>query len=182
MQKRWKRIRWWAALLSLFGAGCVGIPDGAEPVRPFDLSRYLGGWYEIARLDHAFERGLTDVTAQYSLRDDGTVQVINRGYDPKTQKWKQAEGTARFIGDPRTGRLKVSFFGPFYGAYNIIALDRTHYAWALVCGPDTDYLWILARSPKLDDGVVENLLNIARKAGFDTEKLIWVTHDNGADG
>ena len=140
----------------------------------FDIRRYLGTWYEIARLDHSFERGLSKVSAEYSLRDDGGIKVIESGFNAKNNKWKQATGKAYFIGDKDVGHLKVSFFGPFYGAYNIIALDREHYQYAMVCGPDTSYLWILSRTPQLDKEVVRHLTTKADSLGFDTGKLIYV--------
>ena len=116
------------ALLVLVLAGCLGVPQGAVPVRGFELDRYLGKWYEIARLDHPFERGLTNVTAQYSQRNDGGVGVVNRGFKTADSEWEEADGKAYFVGDPTVGMLKVSFFGPFYGAYNVIALDQQAYA------------------------------------------------------
>jgi len=158
-------------------AGCVGIPEGVRAVRDFDLQRYLGTWYEIARLDHPFERGLSRVTAEYSLREDGGVKVVNRGYDAAENEWKQADGKAYFVESPDIGRLKVSFFGPFYASYNVIALDKEGYRWAMVSGPDTDYLWILAREPNLDPEVRQQLVAQAREAGFPTDALIWVEHE-----
>jgi len=158
-------------------AGCaVAPPPGVTPVTDFDLDRYLGRWYEIARLDHPFERGLSQVSATYGLREGGGVQVLNRGYDERTGVWKEAEGRAFFIGDPRVGSLKVSFFGPFYGGYHIIALDQAQYTWALIAGPSRDYLWILARSQRLPPEVREKLLQQAQALGFATDQLIWVQH------
>lgn len=161
-------------LLASLLAGCLGVPEGAEPVRDFELDRYLGKWYEIARLDHSFERGLSDVTAQYSLRDDGGVRVVNRGFNIADGRWEEAEGKAYFVGDPKTGMLKVSFFGPFYGAYNVIALDQQDYQWSLVAGPDTHYLWVLSRSPYLEKNVFDDLVALAKSLGFDTGELIVV--------
>jgi len=161
---------------ALLVAGCTGMPQGVTPVTGFDVNRYLGEWYEIARLDHSFERGLEKITAQYSLNPDGSLRVVNRGFDVASGEWREAEGKARFIDDPQTGRLKVSFFGPFYGAYNIIKLDHSGYRYALVCGPDTSYLWILARSPDLDRTIVEQLVSYAAALGFDTSQLIYVQH------
>jgi apolipoprotein D and lipocalin family protein len=164
--------------LALWLAGCaVAPPPGVTPVTGFDLDRYLGCWYEIARLDHPFERGLSQVSATYRLRDAGGVQVLNRGYDERTGVWKEAEGRAFFIGDPTIGSLKVSFFGPFYGGYHIIALDREQYAWAMIAGPSRDYLWILARTPQLPPAVQERLLAQAKTLGFATDQLIWVKQD-----
>ena len=160
----------------LFLAGCVGIPENVKPVEGFMLERYLGTWYEIARLDHPFERGLSRVTAEYSLREDGGVRVVNRGYSAEKNKWKQAEGKAYFVRGSDQGYLKVSFFGPFYGSYIIFELDREQYQYALVCGPDTSYLWILARTPELDEERKKALITKAAASGFDTSKLIFVDH------
>ena len=151
----------------------VAMPDGAKAVTGFQLERYLGTWHEIARLDHFFERGLTQVTATYSMRDDGGVRVVNRGYKAKKDKWKDAEGKAYIVEEQDIGRLKVSFFGPFYGAYNIIALEPDNYSYALVIGNNTKYMWILAREPELDPAVLESLLSKARELGFATDELIY---------
>ena len=156
-------------------AGCsTAPPAGINPVGQFELNRYLGKWYEIARLDHSFERGMSDVSANYQLQDDGSVKVINRGYDTQRQAWKEAIGRALFIGDSQTASLKVSFFGPFYGGYHVIALDQQNYRWSLVAGPDRDYLWFLARDKTLPAEVREQLLSQAKALGFATDKLIWV--------
>jgi apolipoprotein D and lipocalin family protein len=162
--------------LAVLATGCTGLPAGVEPVKGFELDRYLGTWYEIARLDHPFERGLENITATYGLRDDGGVRVLNRGFDVSAGTWREAEGKAYFIGSPDVGRLKVSFFGPFYGSYNIMALDQEGYRWAMISGPDTDYLWILSRDPVLPEGVLDRLLALAADRGFDTGKLIYVQH------
>lgn len=161
------------SLIGLLLGGCIGLPDGLEAVKGFRLESYLGTWYEIARLDHSFERGLSRVTAEYSRRDDGGVQVVNRGFNAQTGQWKQATGRAYFVADPQVAQLKVSFFGTFYGGYNIIALD-VNYQWALVCGPSRDYLWILARQPQLNQQVLATLIKKAKEFGFSTEKLIMV--------
>lgn len=169
-------IRKLGLYISIFFMGCVSIPENITPVKGFDVERYKGTWYEIARLDHSFERGLERVTADYSSRSDGGITVVNKGFDPKTDTWKKAVGKAYFVGDPHEGRLKVSFFGPFYGGYNIIALDEKGYSYALVCGPDTSYLWILAREPHLDETIKSQLVQKAKALGFETEKLIYVKH------
>jgi apolipoprotein D and lipocalin family protein len=162
------------AALALGFCGCAtGAPEGVTPVAGFELERYLGKWHEIARLDHRFERGLSKVTAEYSMRGDGGVRVINRGYDAGKDEWKEAEGRAYFTGDSSVGSLKVSFFRPFYGGYNIIELDRENYSWSLVCGPDRSYLWILARTPELAPETLERLKARAAELGFETEKLIY---------
>ncbi len=157
-------------------AGCTGIPEGVTAVRGFEVDRYLGTWYEIARLDHRFERGLVDVTANYRLRDDGGIDVVNRGYREDEGEWDEARGKAYFVEEADTGRLKVSFFGPFYGGYNIVALDKDDYAWSMVVGPNRSYLWILARSPDIDESTVDTLTAEARRLGFATDELIRVPH------
>ena len=162
-------------LMALTLAACsTAPPEGLRPVSAFDLNRYLGQWYEIARLDHSFERGMTDVNATYQLQGDGSVKVVNRGYSTQKQAWKEAIGRAVFIGDSSTASLKVSFFGPFYGGYHVIALDQQHYRWSLVAGPDRDYLWILARDKTLPPEVREQLVGQAKALGFATDKLIWI--------
>lgn len=161
-------------LLALPLTGCVKLPQDITPVAHFDLQKYLGRWYEIARLDHSFERGLTRVTATYSLRPDGGIKVVNRGYSPEQNRWKQAVGKAYFVKGPDLGYLKVSFFGPLYAAYVVLDVDRDHYHYALVTGPDKSYLWILARRPTLDKAVLEKLVAKAKLTGFDTHQLIFV--------
>lgn len=164
-----------AILVMMFWlAGCTTVPENVKPVGNFDLQRYQGQWYEIARLDHSFERGLSHVTATYSLREDGGVRVINRGYSDKTQEWKEAEGKAYFVQGPDVGYLKVSFFGPFYGAYVILDLDHAGYQYALISGPNKSYLWILARTSTLEPALVERLVAKAAALGYDTEQLIFV--------
>lgn len=163
------------AFLLLFLSACADIPAGIQAVDGFQLQRYLGKWYEIARLDHSFEKGLSAVTAEYSLREDGGVTVLNSGYDGEKQQRVSAEGKAYFVGSSSQGRLKVSFFGPFYAGYNIIALDKKHYRYAMIAGPSLDYLWILSRTPKLEKAVLEKLLQQAEQMGFATEQLIYVS-------
>jgi len=156
---------------------CTGKPEGMVAVKEFEINRYLGKWYEIARLDHSFERGLDNITAQYSLRDDGGVKVINSGFSKENNKWEQAEGKAYFVSNPDIGHLKVSFFGPFYGSYIIFELDKKDYQYAFVSGPDTSYLWLLAREPQVDSTVTELFVKRSQESGFDTSKLIYVEHD-----
>jgi apolipoprotein D and lipocalin family protein len=160
--------------LSFLLSACTGSPDGIKVVTGFEADQYLGTWYEIARLDHSFERGLEKVTATYSKREDGGIKVINRGYDPKKQAWKEAEGKAYFVETPDIGKLKVSFFGPFYGGYNIIELDKPYYNYAMVAGPDRSYLWILSRTPQLPYPIKAQLISKAKEMGFDTSELIYV--------
>ena len=154
--------------------GCLGMPNYVEPVKDFKLDRYLGKWYEIARLDHSFERGLTQVTAEYSLKPDGGVKVINRGYSAAKQEWKEAEGKAYFVNGENEAYLKVSFFGPFYGSYVVFGLDQQNYQYAFISGPDTDYLWLLARTPTVSPEVIKQFVDMASARGFDTDSLIYV--------
>ena len=167
------------ALLLL--AACTSVPEGIEPVGGFDADRYLGTWYEIARLDHRFERGLTNVTAEYSRRDDGTIDVVNRGYDVEDGEWSEAEGRAKFVRDPDTAHLKVSFFGPFYGSYVVFELDEG-YERAWVTGPDRDYLWFLARTPRVDEAAYEDFVERVGALGFDVDELIRVEQDDAPPG
>jgi apolipoprotein D and lipocalin family protein len=166
-----------AVLMLLFFWGCQTIPGRLTAVSPFDKVRYLGKWYEIARYDLVFERNLNQTTAEYTLNEDGSVRVVNRGYDTVKKKWRQASGTARFVGADTLGMLKVSFFGPFYAGYNVLVLDED-YRYALVCGSNRDYLWILSRTPSVPPDIRSLYLNKARAMGFDTEKLLWVDHEN----
>ena len=154
-------------------SGCTGMPEGVEPVSDFDKSRYLGTWHEIARLDHSFERGLVDVTAEYSLRDDGAVRVINSGTDSETGEYKVAEGHAKFVGDEDTAHLKVSFFGPFYGSYIVFELDP-NYRYAFVAGYNTDYLWLLARDTDISDDTRQLFTDRAQTLGFAVDDLVWL--------
>ena len=156
--------------------GCTGVPDGIEPVSPFDITRYQGTWYDIIRLDHTFERGLSNVTAIYDLRDDCTVGVVNRGFDHEKCRWSEAEGIARFRGQTSEASLSVTFFWPFAGGYHVFALDQKDYGYALVASPSRDYLWILARRPDLSVQIRNDLVNSARKHGFPVDDLILVDH------
>ena len=140
----------------------------------------MGKWYEIARLDHSFERNLSNVSAMYTAEESGEITVLNRGYNEKTGEWKQIEGKARFVGDETIGSLKVSFFGPFYGGYHVIELDKVNYSYAMVSGPNLSYLWILSRTTLLDEDIFIRLETRAAELGFDTTKLIRVKHDRTA--
>ena len=163
-------------VLLLLG-GCLGIPEDVAPVQGFEVDRYMGKWYEIARLDHSFERGLEQVTAQYSKREDGGVKVINRGFSAQDGEWREAEGKAFFVNGPGEAYLKVSFFGPFYGSYVVFELDKEAYQYAFISGPDTSYLWFLSRTPQVDDAMIRRFVEQAGNLGFDTAKLIFPRHD-----
>ena len=160
-------------VFSLVLASCAGLPKNIEPVADFELDKYMGKWYEIARLDHPFERGLEQVTATYSINNDGTVAVANRGLSSKSKEWKDAEGKAKFAGDPNVGHLKVSFFGPFYGPYVIFDLDKENYQYSFVTGSENS-LWLLSRTPTVSDELKDKFLKTIREYGYNTEELIFV--------
>ncbi|MEW8056965.1 MAG: lipocalin family protein [Candidatus Thiodiazotropha sp.] len=159
-------------------ASCTQLPRGIQPISGFEIDRYLGTWYEIARLDHRFEKGLNNVTANYALRKDGGIDVINRGYSTKDKQWKEAQGKAFFVGDKQKGHLQVSFFGPFYSSYVIFELDREDYQYAFVSGYNRDYLWLLARKPNIGKKIIKRFLDHAKLFGFDTDEIIFVDHSH----
>lgn len=158
-------------------SGCLGMPESVQPVTDFELDRYLGKWYEIARLDHSFERGLSQVTAEYSLKRDGGVSVLNRGFSEAENKWKEVEGKAYFVNTDSEGYLKVSFFGPFYSSYVVFEVEKEDYQYAFVSGPNTNYLWLLARTPSVEPEIIQKFIKMSKARGFDTEDLIYV-HQN----
>jgi apolipoprotein D and lipocalin family protein len=176
MKQPWAHLT--ATLIAFLTLACVQIPENVKPVEPFEVARYLGKWYEIARLDHAFEQGLTKVTATYSLRQDGGLRVVNQGWSPQRMEWKTATGKAYFVQGPWRGYLKVSFFGPFYGSYVVFDVDREGYQYALVAGPDPTYLWLLSRTLKMDPMRQRELIAEARSLGFDTSKLVFVKQED----
>lgn len=165
---------WISVLMTVLLTGCVGLPEKVTPVNDFELERYLGKWYEVARLDHSFERGMNQVTADYSIREDGGVKVLNQGYLVEDDEWKSAEGKAYFVESEDTGYLKVSFFGPFYGSYVVFELDKQDYQYAFISGPNHDYLWFLSRTPQVSDELKQDFIVQAKSLGFDTEQIIWV--------
>lgn len=174
------RCRTLVLMAALLISACTGLPDGIKPVGEVDAERYLGTWYEIARLDHSFERGLSNVTAQYRRQEDGSLKVINRGYATAEQRWEEAEGRAVFMDDPPGGHLKVSFFGPFYASYVIFRLDHEAYEYAYVTGYNRDYLWLLARSPVVSDSRRQHFIDTAQELGFTTDELIFVNQDRSS--
>src|SRR5690606_15843864 len=155
---------------------CASKPSKAKPVTDFDVNRYLGTWYEVARIDFTHEKNMNNVSAQYSLDKKGNVKVFNSGYNYKKQKWEKAEGKAKFRGEKDVAALKVSFFGPFYSGYNVIALDD-EYQYAMVAGKNLDYVWIMSRTKELPDDVKNNYIEKAKEIGYDINRLIWVRHD-----
>jgi apolipoprotein D and lipocalin family protein len=151
------------------------IPEGATAVKPFDVKRYTGKWYEIARLDFKYEKGLNNTTADYRVNEDGAISVINRGYDVKKGKWKEVLGKAKFLDKTSEARLKVSFFGPFYSGYNVIAIDP-EYQYALVAGESLKYLWLLSRDTVMPENVKREYLSKAKELGYNIDALVWVQH------
>ena len=173
---RWLRTGVLAMATCMLVSSCgVSIPKGATAVKPFDAQRYLGTWYEMARMDFRFEKNLDNVTAQYTRGSGSRIEVRNRGRDTTTGKQKQSVGKARLLSDTAEGRLKVSFFGPFYSGYNVIAIDP-EYQYALIAGDNLKYLWILSRRPLLPATVRQDYLSRAQRIGYDTSKLIWTRH------
>ena len=162
-------------IIILFNS-CASIPQKAKPVENFEVNRYLGTWYEVARFDFRFEKDLDNTSANYTLDKKGNVIVMNSGYNFVKKKWSKADGLAKFRGDKNIAALKVSFFGPFYSGYNVIALDE-NYQYALIAGKSLDYLWILSRTKELPDEIKTEYLKIAEDIGYDTSRLIWIKHD-----
>lgn len=165
-----------SAILVFGLTACSSIPKNAEPVQNFDLNRYLGTWYEVARIDFRFEKNLNNTSANYSLDKAGNVIVLNSGFNFKKNEWKKAEGKAKFRGAADVAALKVSFFGPFYAGYNVVALD-SNYQYALVAGRNLDYLWILSRKKSIPEDIKREYLEKAQQIGYDTSRLLWVEHN-----
>jgi len=175
-----KKINLFAGVMAfVLSCSCSTLPEGAEPVENFEKDKYLGKWYEIARLDVSFEKNLNNTSAEYSLNEDGTLRVVNRGYNTKKKKWTKAVGKAKFVEAENIGRLKVSFFGPFYGGYNVVALDP-EYKYALVAGSSLKYLWFLSRETSIPEKVKKDYLKTAQEIGYNTEELLWIEHDKSS--
>ena len=172
-----KIILFTGVILCTLLSSCASIPEGVQVVHDFEADRYLGKWYEIARLDHSFERGLSNVTATYSNREDGGIDVVNRGYNLENKEWQEAKGRAYFVKEKDIASLKVTFFWPFYGGYNVMELERENYSYAMVCGPNRSYLWILSRKKTMESNVLDRLIEEAKKLDFNVDELIMVKHD-----
>ena len=170
-------LRFMLALLFFIITGCTGIPDNIQPVKSFDADKYLGKWYEIARLDHSFERDLDNVTAEYTLLKDGGIKVLNKGFSKTNNEWQDAQGKAYFVRGSDEGYLKVSFFGPFYGSYIIFELEKENYEYAFVSGPDKSYLWFLSRTPQVSKQLIVYFIQKTQTLGFNTDELIFVEHN-----
>ena len=165
-----KAFVWTAVGLALALCGCVSAPEtaGIPAVGSFEAARYMGTWFEVARLPHSFERGTTNSTAVYTLRPDGRVDVVNSGL--RDGELRSARAIARFKGAPTTGELRVSFFRPFYADYRIIHLEPDYSA-SIVTSGTLDYFWILSRTPRLPPGRLEAYLKLAKGWGFDASKF-----------
>ncbi len=161
------------AVAALFG--CAGTPRGLGPlklVESLDVQRYLGRWYEIARFTKGFEKGITGATAEYSLRPDGRIQVLNSGFRGSLEgPYTQARGVAWVPDKKRPAALKVSFFWPFAGDYLVFGLDQEGYTWALVGSDSRDYLWFLARTPTVTDELYQQMRQLAEDQGYDLSGL-----------
>jgi len=158
-------------------SGCaVDVPSGVKPVTGFDAKRYMGTWYELARIDHSFEKDLTQVSASYSLKDDGSVTVLNRGFDSVKQEWREAEGKARFLGSSELAALKVSFFGPFYVGDYWVLDHADDYSWSIVGEPSGRYLWILSREARPPAETRQALRNRVQALGYDLSLLRETQH------
>lgn len=168
-------------LTTLIVTGFLGAPNTSHlpAVTGFDIIRYTGVWYEIARLPHRFEKNLASVTATYTIRDDESIWVENRGFNTVKNKWSSVRGRGYFKGAHDVGLLKVSFFRPFYGEYKIILLDRENYNWSVVTSSSYKYLWILARSPTLEPDTLKVLLEFVEKSGFDMSRIEMVEQMTG---
>ena len=172
--------KWLHPLLALFAitslSSCTAIPSGIQPIDNFKPNDYMGLWYEIARIDNSFERGLSKVTANYSLNPDGTIKVVNKGYDAAEQQWQQAQGKAKFVQQNNIAHLKVSFFGPFYASYIVVDSDETHSEYAIVSGHNRNYLWLLARQPEVSNSIKNSFEQFMQQQAYPSKDLIWVEH------
>ena len=174
--------------LALIGAGAwglyrisqqTGVPNGVQPLEPFDLERYLGRWYELARLDAGASRGLTDTSVEFSQRPDGCVQALHRGFDPQAWQWRHARASVRPADRPNIGYLHISFVWPAAASHVVVATDDEYRA-AVACGHNREQLWLLARSPQVRPAVRAALMERARAAGFDVDSLLWVDQRRNA--
>ena len=145
-------------------------------VQQLDIKKYTGTWYEIARLPNSFEKGLECITANYTLLENGKIQVVNKGHLAENlAKVKTAKGKAYIPDKNEPAKLRVTFFWPFYGDYWVLALD-SEYQYALVGVPDRKYLWVLSRTVDMDDTIYQELLSVAKKNGFAVDKMVKVKH------
>ena len=165
--------RTFASCMLLLLVGCVRVPEGIDPVTNFDSEAYLGTWYEIARLENRFEAGMSNVTASYSLYEDGSIRVRNKGFLESSKSWKEVEGRAVAVGSDDVGHLKVSFFGPFYSSYIVFEL-AADYSYSFVTSSNKDFLWFLSRSPEVGDVAKQTFKDRVSELGFEAEEILFV--------
>jgi apolipoprotein D and lipocalin family protein len=175
-----KKEKWLIALAASAGLAAViyklvskNIPDGAVAVQPFDINRYLGKWYEIARLPSRIEKNIINLTENYSRINYDTFKVITKGYNTQKGEWTEMSGKIKFAAQKGVGILKVSYLGPFYAAYNVLDIDP-HYKYALVSASNLDYLWILSRETSVPEDIKHQFLLKAMSIGFAVEQLEWM--------
>ena len=164
-----------AMIVAYLGIAGTAAAAGSSPgIKGFDITRYTGTWYEIARLPAPFEKGLTNVTATYTPLSNGKIEVVNRGFRGSAQAAENSIKGRAWIPDAQEpAHLKVSFFFFFAADYIVLDCDLQNYSWALV-GSGDSFCWILSQTPVLDDTIYQNLINVAAKAGYDTGKFIRV--------
>lgn len=174
------KINKWIIALGVIGTTAIFLActsnkkmsSKVQVVSPFDVKKYTGQWYEIARFDFKHEKDMHKVTANYTLKDNGSIEVRNKGFNTKENKWKESVGKAKFNGPADQAALKVSFFGPFYAEYNVVKLSND-YSTALIFGESTDYIWILSREKKISEKTKAEYLDFAKKHGYDLSRLVW---------
>ena len=154
----------------------ASVPNHIKVVTPFDIKKFDGTWYEIARFDFKHEKDLSNVTANYTLKENGGVQVLNKGYNYVKNKWEEAKGKAKFTTSNKDGSLQVSFFGPFYAGYHVVMMEPD-YETALIFGDTTDNIWILSRTKTISEATKQKYLTHAKKAGYDLNRMVWTKHD-----
>lgn len=166
-----------AAIVAFFAYDSKNtIPKGAKAIKPFDVKKYLGNWYEIARMDFPYEKNWVNVSYNYTLLPDETIKMDYKGFDAISKKPTHFDGIAKFVNSTQEAQLKISFFGPYYTGYNVVAIDD-EYKYALVVGRDLKYMWILSREKTMPEHIKASYLDKAKAIGYDVSKLIWVAQD-----
>lgn len=183
--KKSKKIAVTAAA-ALLGAAATGVllayrnretmPAGAEPLKNFEPERFMGLWYEIARMPLSYEKDMHYVTAEYSMQENGSMRVVNMGYNEKKKRWQKAIGKAVFVNETDEASMKIAFLGPFYSGYNVVDMDE-EYKYALVFGRNLDYMWILSRETTIPEEIERRFLEKANDMGYDLYRLIWTEQE-----
>ena len=166
-----------ALVLAFLSLSLKAGPSHVEPLSDFKLESYLGTWHEIARIENSIEEGLSNVTASYYLKKNGTIKVINKGFNDEDGEWEEAEGRAYFNSEENIAHLDVTFFWPFYVDYIVFQFEDSENGYAFVTSDSTDYLWLLAREPTVDEELIERFLKLAKKMNFNTDELIFVSQE-----